>query len=632
MVVPLERRPHDVTGPRAPQSASADVAIERPDRRRRPAPSEAAAAADPRRGGRRRGRGRRGRGGRRRRRRGRGRADDAEATPRRPAGRRRPTAGRSPSRPPTARRRAGARRLLAAPRRHPQALRPGHARAALAVAGRPRAGTTALRVQPGRPRPPRRRRRRPRCGSTSRPRQPSPSRSCPTPACRGAPPSVAFNQPAASAAADLIDADRAGHRRPAWRRRDAIVLAADPLLVGRRRPRGRPHRHRQGRSSCFAFLLVADDADGLVRAQGHRRHAEPHRPEPGRAVRASSRPWPTASSSSSRRTCIPDRADRLVFRLAPVPVAASPRSSSFAIVPIGGDFTDGERRRRSRIFGHDTYLQLADPPIGILFVLAMSSIAVYGDHAGRLVVGLEVPAARLGAGVGPDGVLRGGARPVGGRRRARVAARLSTHGIVRRSQARARRTGTSGHPASCRSSSSSSPAPPSSNRPPFDLVEAEQELVGGFHTEYASIRFAHLLPGRVHEHDHDVGDHRHAVPRRPDGPALVRSRLASGARSGSSLKLLRASCSCFVWFRATLPRFRYDQLMDLGWKLLIPLVARLAAAARRRSASATTQDWNPVARRRRRRRRARSPATALLALRHAAPPRRAPDELEEVVD
>ena len=72
----------------------------------------------------------------------------------------------------------------------------------------------------------------------------------------------------------------------------------------------------------------------------------------------------------------------------------------------------------STIFGQETLLQVADPPIGILLMLAMSSDRRLRRDAGRLVVGLEVPAARLGAGHGPDGQLRGGARPVGGHGRA----------------------------------------------------------------------------------------------------------------------------------------------------------------------------------------------------------------------
>jgi NADH-quinone oxidoreductase subunit H len=73
---------------------------------------------------------------------------------------------------------------------------------------------------------------------------------------------------------------------------------------------------------------------------------------------------------------IPDKADRRVFILAPF-LSAVPAFVTFAVVPIAGGF-DGERFGSVRLFGHDTYLQLADPPIGVLLILAMSSIAVYG--------------------------------------------------------------------------------------------------------------------------------------------------------------------------------------------------------------------------------------------------------------
>ena len=66
---------------------------------------------------------------------------------------------------------------------------------------------------------------------------------------------------------------------------------------------------------------------------------------------------------------MPDTADRRVFRLAPVPRRCCPRSSRSAIVPIGGVVT---------IAGHQTYLQLADLPIGVLWLLAMSGLGLYG--------------------------------------------------------------------------------------------------------------------------------------------------------------------------------------------------------------------------------------------------------------
>ena len=111
------------------------------------------------------------------------------------------------------------------------------------------------------------------------------------------------------------------------------------------------------------------------------------------------------------------------------------------------------------------------------------------------------------------------------------------------------------------------------NRPPFDLVEAEQELVGGFHTEYSSIRFALFF---LAEFMNTVTMSAIIVTLFLGGPQPPFKFLADiPGRAGSCgivwffLKLW-LFLYMYVWFRATLPRFRYDQLMDLGWKLLIP--------------------------------------------------------------
>src|SRR5436853_2203129 len=74
---------------------------------------------------------------------------------------------------------------------------------------------------------------------------------------------------------------------------------------------------------------------------------------------------------------LPDRADQAIFRLAPY-LSFVPAFITFAVIPIGGVFHGSATDGTVSILGHDTFLQLADPPVGILVALAMSSIAVYG--------------------------------------------------------------------------------------------------------------------------------------------------------------------------------------------------------------------------------------------------------------
>jgi NADH-quinone oxidoreductase subunit H len=114
------------------------------------------------------------------------------------------------------------------------------------------------------------------------------------------------------------------------------------------------------------------------------------------------------------------------------------------------------------------------------------------------------------------------------------------------------------------------------NRPPFDLVEAEQELVGGFNTEYASIRFALFY---LAEFMNTITMSALIVTLFFGGPQPVSIGgttldipLIPNALEGTVWLLLKVLVFLYVyvWFRATLPRFRYDQLMDLGWKVLIP--------------------------------------------------------------
>ena len=268
---------------------------------------------------------------------------------------------------------------------------------------------------------------------------------------------------------------------------------------------------------------------------------------------------------------IPERADRFVFKLAPYIVLA-PAFLAFAIIPLGGDFRDGKSGMIT-LFGHQTRMQLADPPIGVLFALAISSIAVYGIMLAGWSSGSKYPLL---------GSVRASAQMVSyeaalGLSLAAVllvSGTLSTAGIVdvQSSVGNWNFVATGFIPFFIFLISATAEL----NRPPFDLVEAEQELVGGFNTEYSSIRFALFF---LAEFMNTITMSALIVTLFFGGPQPISVGnttldipLIPNGIEGTVWLLLKVLVFLYiyVWFRATLPRFRYDQLMDLGWKILIP--------------------------------------------------------------
>ena len=268
---------------------------------------------------------------------------------------------------------------------------------------------------------------------------------------------------------------------------------------------------------------------------------------------------------------IPERSDRFMFRLAPY-LALVPAFLAFAIIPLGGDFRDGKGGLVT-LFGQQTRLQLADPPVGVLFALAISSIAVYGIMLAGWSSGSKYPllgavraSAQMVSYEAALGLSLGAVLLVSGT--------LSTAGIVnmQSSIGNWNIVATGFVPFVIFLIAATAEL----NRPPFDLVEAEQELVGGFNTEYSSIRFALFF---LAEFMNTVTMSALIVTLFFGGPQPISIGnttldipLIPNAIEGTVWLLLKVLVFLYiyVWFRATLPRFRYDQLMDLGWKILIP--------------------------------------------------------------
>lgn len=252
-------------------------------------------------------------------------------------------------------------------------------------------------------------------------------------------------------------------------------------------------------------------------------------------------------------------ADKVVYTLAPI-LATIPAFMAWAVIPFGPE---------ASLFGTMTPLQLTDLPVAVLFILAITSIGVYG-----IVL--------AGWSSGSIYALLGGLRSSAQMISYEVAMGLSLVAVFMYSGSMS----TSEIVDAQTSMWYFLPLFPSfviymismvgeTNRAPFDLPEAEGELVGGFHTEYSSLKFALFF---LAEYVNMVTVSAVATTmflggwRAPFGIAQI----WEGANHGwwpvlwFFLKTLAFIC-VFVWLRGTLPRMRYDQFMRFGWKVLIPI-------------------------------------------------------------
>ncbi len=256
---------------------------------------------------------------------------------------------------------------------------------------------------------------------------------------------------------------------------------------------------------------------------------------------------------------IPDQANKPIYLLAPA-ITFIPAFMTFAVIPFGMPV---------EIFGHAVKLQVADINIGLLYILALTSVGVYGLVLAGWSAGSKYPllgglrssaqliSYELAMGLGIIGVIM-------------ISGGLTFNDIIDHQQA---------------TSWNFWKQPlaflvflvavfAETNRLPFDLTEAEQELVGGYHTEYSSFKF---LMFYMAEYANVITASAFMVCLFFGGwdiPFVDETTLTGW------WKLLSVVAFAFkvgfflffyIWVRWTFPRFRYDQLMRLGWKVLLPL-------------------------------------------------------------
>ncbi|CAB4606306.1 unannotated protein [freshwater metagenome] len=256
---------------------------------------------------------------------------------------------------------------------------------------------------------------------------------------------------------------------------------------------------------------------------------------------------------------IPAAADKVVFIIAPI-ISATAAFMAFAVMPLTGPVN---------FFGEETVMQLTDLPVGVLYVLAIASVGVYGIVLAGWSSGSTYPLL---------GGLRSSAQVISyeiamGLSLVAVfiySGSMSTSAIVQ-AQQETWWYGLVLFPSFVIYAIS---MVGETNRAPFDLAEAEGELVGGFHTEYSSLKFAlfflaeyvNIIAVSALATTLFLGGY-HAIP----GLGFTEQWLGGWFTLIWFFIKVLFFFFIFVWLRGTLPRLRYDQFMQFGWKVLIPV-------------------------------------------------------------
>jgi NADH-quinone oxidoreductase subunit H len=256
---------------------------------------------------------------------------------------------------------------------------------------------------------------------------------------------------------------------------------------------------------------------------------------------------------------IPAAADKIVFIIAPI-IAAAMCFMSFAVIPMTGAVT---------LFGQKTAMQLTDLPVGVLYILAVTSIGVYGVVLAGWSSGSTYPLL---------GGLRSSAQVIS----YEIAMGLSLVAVFIYASSMSTSDIVNAQHENIWNVIVLFPSfviyvismVGETNRAPFDLAEAEGELVGGFHTEYSSLKFALFF---LAEYVNIIAVSALAATlflggyHAPPGLGFTEAWLGGWFTIIWFFLKVNLFFFIFMWLRASLPRMRYDQFMKFGWKVLIPV-------------------------------------------------------------